>query len=61
MKNKVSAVCHLGNPYALEALPHLPRLLSGVGGSEKTVAYMLAALKGEYEPKGIMPLSLNLK
>ncbi len=61
MSNKVCAVCHLGNPFATEALPHVPRLLVSVGGGEKTVDYMMKALGGEYEPKGIMPLNLNLK
>lgn len=61
MKNKVSAICHLGNPYAMEMVPHVPRLIFGVGGGAATVANMVSALNGEYEPKGVMPLKLKLQ
>ncbi|MBQ4630737.1 MAG: hypothetical protein IJB70_07135 [Clostridia bacterium] len=67
-EEKLSAVIHIGNPYPLEALPHYPRIVISVGGRgggnsghSSTVKSCLSILKGEYDPKGKLPFTLNLK
>ena len=62
MQEKITAVVHLGNPVPLEAAPHIPRVLISVGGCRETgVDNALAILRGEYVPKGKLPIKLNLQ
>ena len=61
MQDKISAVVHVGNPFAMEAIPHVPRIIFSIGGIEVSQRLALAVLGGEYEPKGKLPVDLNLK
>lgn len=58
--NKVSAVLHYGNPYVLEDLPHVPRVLVA-GTAPKTAMYALDVLAGKYEAKGVLTHNVKLK
>lgn len=49
--DRVSTVVHFGNPYALEDLPHIPRVIIGTA-SRKGVDYTLDVLAGKYPAKG---------
>ena len=49
--DRVSTVVHFGNPYALEELPHIPRIIIGTT-SRKGVDYSLDVLAGKYPAKG---------
>ncbi|HBE12926.1 MAG TPA: hypothetical protein DCY74_02015 [Clostridiales bacterium] len=60
MAYHIAAVVHVGNPYAMEKIPHVPRILFGFP-SEKCMEYLPRVLAGEMEAKGHMPLSLKLK
>ena len=62
--DKLSAVIHLGNPFAAERMPYTPRLILSTGARclEDTVEYALAILSGEETPAGReLPIRLNLK
>ena len=61
VKDKLAGVIHIGNPYPLEAIPHVPRIIISVGGRENSIEKGLAILNGEYMPKGKLPFKLNLK
>lgn len=61
MQDKIAAVIHIGNPYAMEAIPHVPRVVFGIGGIEQSQRNALEVLAGEYEPTGTLPVQLNLK
>ena len=61
MQRKISAVVHIGNPYAMEAIPHVPRIIFGIGGIEQSQRNALDVLAGKYEPKGKLPINVNLK
>ena len=58
--NRVSALLHFGNPFPLEALDHIPRLIIG-GHSEKSVETGIKVLAGDYPAKGKMIYDLKLK
>lgn len=58
--NSVSAVVHFGNPYVLEDLPHVPRILVG-GTAPKTALYAIDVLAGKYEAKGVLTYNVKLK
>ena len=60
MTNQISTVVHYGNPYALEDLPHIPRLVFGTCSKEGVMA-ALDVLAGEHSPKGKMTYEVNLK
>lgn len=59
--HKLASVIHIGNPYPLEVVPHFPRYLISVGGSEIAIENCLSVLNGEYVPKGKLPFELKLK
>jgi len=61
MEGKISAIAHLGNPYALEMTPHIPRKLMSVGGGASTIDRFIGIMAGEYEPKGILPLDIRFQ
>ena len=48
---KISAILHFGNPYSLEALPHIPRIIVATC-SEKSTLTALEVLAGDYPAKG---------
>lgn len=60
VSNGISTVLQFGNPFPLEELPHIPRILVGTG-SEQGVEATLAVLAGEYEAKGKMIYDVNFK
>ncbi len=60
VSNGISTVLQFGNPFPLEELPHIPRILIGTG-SDKGVDATLAVLAGELEAKGKMIYDVNFK
>ncbi|MBQ2967012.1 MAG: glycoside hydrolase family 3 protein [Clostridia bacterium] len=58
--NRVEAVVHFGNPFPLEDLPHVKRILVGVSSTE-SVENTLDILAGRGELKGAPVYKLNLK
>ena len=75
MSEKISAVIHLGNPYAMERIPQVPRIIMSIGSNSdcidntfalpvsnsNSIDNTFAVLAGEYEPKGKLPLNVKLK
>ena len=57
---KTAAVVHFGNPYALEKLVHIKRLVCGFP-SELCIENGLKVLSGEIEARGKMPINLKLQ
>jgi len=57
---QISTIVHFSTPYALEALPHIPRVLIGTS-SKKGVMATLEVLAGNYPAKGTLTCSVNLK
>ncbi len=58
--DRISAVVHFGNPYPVEALPHIPRILIGTK-SEKNVEAALEVLAGEREARGVLTYDVEFK
>lgn len=58
--DRVSAILHFGNPFPLEALPHIPRVFIG-GRSEKGVETGIKVLAGDYPAKGKLTYDVKLK
>ncbi len=58
--NSVAAVLHYGNPYVLEDLAHVPRVLVA-GTAPKTAMYAIDVLAGKYEAQGILTHAVKLK
>ncbi|MBQ7039197.1 MAG: hypothetical protein IJN39_01375, partial [Clostridia bacterium] len=58
--NRVEAVVHFGNPFPLEDLPHVKRILVGVSSAE-SVENTLDILAGRGELKGVPVYELKLK
>ncbi len=56
----ISTVVHFGNPYVLEDLPHIPRIIVGTTGSKNMVP-TFEVLAGEREPKGVPTYPIKLK
>ena len=57
---KISTIIHFGNPYALENLPHIPRILIG-SLSEKNTLTTLEVLAGDYPAKGVLTYDVKFK
>lgn len=57
---RVSTVLHFGNPYLLEELPHVPRIIIGTH-SAMGVEAGLDVLAGLYPAKGVLTYDVNLK
>ena len=57
---KLSAVVHFGNPFILEDLPHIPRILVGTISTPNTL-YTIDMLAGELPVKGKAPYDIKLK
>lgn len=60
VSNRISTIVHYGNPYVLEELPHVPRVIIGTCSSEGVKA-ALDVLAGENEPKGVLTYDIDLK
>lgn len=60
MKEKIAAVIHVGNPYAMEDIPHVPRIVFTFGFGD-SLGYALDVPAGRMEPKGLMPVKLHLQ
>jgi len=60
VSGQISTIVHFSTPYALEALPHIPRVLIGAP-SKKGVMAALEVLAGNYPAKGTLTYSVNLK
>ncbi len=58
--DRVSTIVHFGNPFVLEDLEHIPRVLIG-GLSADSVRYTLEILAGMYTAKGLLTYDINLK
>jgi beta-glucosidase-like glycosyl hydrolase len=56
--NRISTILHYGNPFVLEDLPHISRVLIG-GASDKAVDAGIDVLAGDYPAKG--SLTYNVK
>lgn len=59
VSNRISTVVHFGNPFTLEELPHIPRILVGVQ-SEKGVDAALNVLGGLHEAKGKLTYDVKI-
>ena len=60
MTDHVSTVVHFGNPFVLEELSHIPRVLIGTTSTESTLA-AIDVLAGKYPALGVMTYDVNLK
>jgi len=58
--DRVSAILHFGNPFPLEALEHIPRVIIG-GRSAEGVETGIKVLVGDYPAKGKMTYDVKLK
>ena len=58
--NRISTVIHFGNPFVLEDLPHVPRILVGTISADNT-QYTLDILAGNLPAKGIPVYPIRLK
>ena len=58
--NKVSTVVHFGNPYTLEDLVHIPRIIIGCCAS-KSVDAAFDVLTGKYPAKGKLTYNVNFE
>ncbi|MBR5307220.1 MAG: hypothetical protein IKU43_00495 [Clostridia bacterium] len=58
--DKVSAVCHFGNPYALKPLMHVKRIILGYKVTESQ-KYAIEVLSGKIEAKGKLPYKIELQ
>ena len=56
----ISTIVHFGNPYVLEDVPHVPRIIVGTTGSNNMVP-TFEVLAGEREPKGVPTYKIKLK
>ena len=58
--NRISTVLHFGNPFILEDLPHVSRVLVG-GNSQAAVDAGINALSGKVQANGKMTYDVKLK
>jgi len=58
--NRISTVVHFGNPFMMEELPHVPRILLG-GPSVQSVEYGLDVLEGKYPAEGKLTYDIRLR
>ncbi len=58
--NKISTVMHFGNPYVLEDLPHVSRVIVGPSSVAATEA-AIDVLSGAYPAKGALTYDIKLK
>lgn len=60
VSNRISTVIHLGNPYVLEELNHIPRLIISTASHDGAMA-AIDTLAGLNDPHGILPHNVKLK
>ena len=60
MSNRISTVVHFGNPYVLEDVPHMPRVIVGTTSAENTLA-AIDVLAGNYPANGVLTYDIKLK
>lgn len=60
MSNAITAAVHLGNPFLIEQLPHIPLIVNACKSTECSL-YAIDVLAGELKPEGKIPYKLNLK
>jgi hypothetical protein len=60
ISDRISTLVHFGNPYPLEQLPHIPRIIIGTC-SEKSVEHGLDVLAGNLEAHGTLNRNVKLK
>lgn len=60
LSGKVTALVHFGNPFALDNLYHVPRVIL-MYNAAATIPYAFEILAGKYEPKGKYPLARKIK
>ena len=58
--NRISTVVHFGNPYVLEDIPHIPRILVGIT-SVDGVKDTLEVLKGNYPAMGVLTYDVKFQ
>ena len=58
--NRISTIVHFGNPFVLEELEHVSRVLIG-SPSTDCIDYTLDVLAGEYPAKGTLTYDVRLK
>ena len=56
----ISTVVHFGNPYVLEDIPHVPRIIVGTTGADNMLP-TFEVLAGERKPMGVPTYKINLK
>ena len=57
---RLQTLVHFGNPYPLEELPHIPRVIIGCMSTDSTMA-AIDVLTGEQEAKGVLTYDIKLK
>ena len=60
LTNRISTVIHIGNPHAVEVLPHISRHIFG-GLSAESVDACFEVLAGEYPAKGVPTYEFTLQ
>ena len=60
MTNRASTIMHFGNPYVLEEIPHMKRILIGGISTASTMAG-IEVLAGNYEADGVLTYDVNFK
>lgn len=60
ISKRVSTLVHFGNPYVLEELPHIPRVIIGCLSAEN-VNSAIDVMAGIYPAKGVPTYNVNLK
>ena len=60
ISKQLSTVVHFGNPYVLEYLHHVERILVGSVSAE-CIDTALRVLAGEYEPKGKLTYNVDFE
>ena len=58
--NRISTVVHFGNPFVLEDLAHIPRVVIG-STSRDSINAALDVLAGSIEAKGVLTYDVKLK
>ncbi len=58
--NSISTILHFGNPYILEPLPHIPRVIIGTMSADN-IRVCFDVLAGTYPAKGVLSYDINLK
>ena len=58
--DRISTIVHFGNPFVLEDVPHIPRVLVS-GCSSQAIEAALEALAGEREAKGVLTYDVKFQ